>query len=315
MSELYRERNDLDAATQLLVRSKELGELAGLPQNPYRWRVALARIEEAQGDLERALELLDEAERLYVSDFFPNVRPVAAVKTRVWLRQGRVGDALSWAREQGLSTKDDLSYLHEFEHITLARLLLARYESDRAESSLYEALALLARLLHAAEEGERTGRVIEILVLQALAHRAHGDTPAALMPLERALTLAQPEGYVRMFVDEGPPMAALLRVAATRSIVPAYASELLAAFQSQDAMSADRFLVPTSPVQPVIEPLSQRELEVLRLFNSDLSGPEIARELVVALSTVRTHTKSIYGKLGVTSRHAAVKRAGELGLI
>ena len=121
-----------------------------------------------------------------------------------------MGEALGWAREQGLSVEDDLSYLREFEHITLARVLLAQYTSDRADRSLREAMGLLERLLQAAEAGERTGSVIEILVVQALAHQVQGDIPAALVPLERALTLAEPEGYVRMFVDEGPPMALLL---------------------------------------------------------------------------------------------------------
>ena len=183
MSELHREHNDLHAATQHLLRSKELGEHTGFPQNRYRWRVAMARIREAQGDLDGALDLLDEAERLYVSDFSPNVRPIAALKTRVWVAQGRLGEALDWAREQGLSAEDDLSYLREFEHITLARVLLARYKSDRADRSMREAMGLLERLLQAAEEGERTGSVIEILVLQALAHQTQGDIPAALAPL------------------------------------------------------------------------------------------------------------------------------------
>ena len=107
----------------------------------------MARIREAQGDLDGALDLLDEAERLYVSDFFPNVRPVAALKTRVWVAQGRLGEALDWAREQGLSAEDDLSYLREFEHITLARVLLARSKSDRADRSMREAMGLLERLL------------------------------------------------------------------------------------------------------------------------------------------------------------------------
>ena len=118
----------------------------------------MARIREAQGDLDGALDLLDEAERLYVSDFFPNVRPVAALKARVWVAQGRLGEALGWAREQGLSAEDDLSYLREFEHITLARVLLAQYKSDRADRSLLEAMGLLERLLQAAEAGERTGK-------------------------------------------------------------------------------------------------------------------------------------------------------------
>ncbi|MGI8549684.1 MAG: LuxR C-terminal-related transcriptional regulator [Dehalococcoidia bacterium] len=316
MSELHRERDELHAATQHLLRSKELGELAGLPQNPYRWRVAMARIREAYGDLDGALDLLHEAERLYVADFFPNVRPVPAVKTRVWVAQGRLGEALAWAREQGLSVADDLSYLREFEHITLARVLLARYQSDRADRSLLEAMGLLERLLQAAEAGERTGSVIEILVLQALAHQVHGDLPAALRSLERALRLAEPEGYIRMFVDEGPPIAHLLREAAARGILPAYTDKLLAACATREQRSAGDAPLPTSSAsQPLIEPLSRRELEVLRLLKTELSGPEIADALVVALSTVRAHTKRIYGKLDVTNRRAAVKRAAELDLI
>ena len=183
MSELSREQNDLHAAIQYLQRSQEQGEHTGLPQNRYRWRVAMARIREAEGDLEGALDLLDEAERLYVGDFSPNVRPVAASKTRVWVAQGRLDEALGWAREQNLTAQDDLSYLREFEHITLARILLAQYKSDRADRSILEAMGLLERLLKAAQEGGRSGSVIEILVLQALAHQAQGDLPAALLPL------------------------------------------------------------------------------------------------------------------------------------
>ena len=179
MSEVHRERDDLQAATQHLLRSQELGEHIGLPQNPYRWRVAMARIRQAEGDLAGALELLNEAERLYMGDMFPNVRPVPALKARVWIAQGRLGEALGWAREQGLSIDDDLSYLREFEHITLARMLLAHRMSARSDS-LHQATRLLERLLLAAEEGGRTGRVIEILVLQALARQRLGDIPAAL---------------------------------------------------------------------------------------------------------------------------------------
>jgi LuxR family maltose regulon positive regulatory protein len=247
MSQLHRERNDLDAATQHLLRSKELGEFAGLPQNRYRWRVAIARIREAQGDLDGALDLLQEAERLYVSDFFPNVHPIAALKTRVWVAQGRLGEALDWAREQSLSVEDDLSYLREFEHIALARLLLARYKSDRADHSILGAIGLLERLLQAAEEGGRIGSVIEVLVLQALAHEAQGENSSALVPLERALTLAEPEGYVRIFVDEGLPMAQLLSEAA-HGFMPDYMAKLLAVFEAEEHKSADEsHLPPTLP--------------------------------------------------------------------
>jgi LuxR family maltose regulon positive regulatory protein len=288
----------LPAATQWLLRSQELGEHVGLPQNRYRWRVAMARIRQAEGDLAGALDLLDEAERLYVSDFFPNVRPVPALKARVWIAQGRLSDALGWARETDLSADDDLSYLREFEHITLARLLLAR----RAQDSVDQAVRLLERLLLAAEAGDRTGRVIEILVLLTLSRQRLGDIPAALAGLERAVTLAEPEGYVRIFADEGPLMASLLRVLAKRGTAGNYVRRLLAAADD-------------SPVkQDLIEPLSERELDVLRLLGTDLNGPAIARELMVSLNTVRTHTKNIYAKLAVTSRRAAVRRGAELGL-
>ena len=306
MSEIHRERDDLPAATQQLLRSQDLGEHNGLPQNRYRWRVAMARIREAEGDLDGALDLLNEAERLYVGDFFPNVRPVPALRARVRVAQGELGEALGWARERGLSVDDDLSYLREFEHITLARVLLARYTAERAERSVQEATRLLERLLRAAEEGQRTGSVIEILVLQALARQARGDIPAALASLRRALTLAEPEGYVRIFADEGPPMASLLRAAAKQGIAPRYVRRLLAAVnKTEDSTPAS---------QGLIEPLSERELDVLRLLGTDLGGPEIARELVVSLNTVRTHTKNIYAKLGVNNRRAAVRRARELDL-
>ena len=306
MSELYCERDDLHAATQHLQKSQELGEHTGLSQNRYRWRVAMARVAQAEGNLAGALDLLNEAERCYVSDFFPNVRPVPALRARVWVRQGSFGEALGWAREQGLSVDDDLSYLREFEHITLARLFLARHEDERAERSVQEATRLLERLLLAAEAGGRTGRVIEILVLRALAHHAHGDMPAALASLDHAVTLAEPEGYVRIFADEGPPIVPLLRAVAKQGTRQNYARRLLAAVSGPGHSTAAE--------QALIDPLSERELDVLRLLGTELDGPAIARELMVSLNTVRTHTKNIYAKLAVTNRRAAVRRAAELGL-
>ena len=302
MSELHRERDDLPTATQYLLKSQELGEHTGLPQNQYRWRVAMARIREAEGDLGGALDLLNEAERLYVGDFFPNVRPVPALRARVWVAQGALGEALGWVRERGLSVEDDLSYLQEFEHITLARVVLVRYRTER---SVDDVTRFLDRLLRAAEEGARTGSVIEILVLQALAHQTQGDIPAALAALQRALMLSEPEGYVRIFVDESPPMTSLLRAAAKQGIAPSYVRRLLAAVdRTADTVG-----------QALIEPLSERELEVLRLLGTDLDGPDIARELIVSLNTMRTHTKNIYAKLGVNNRRAAVRRARELDLL
>ena len=307
LSELHRERDDLHAAKQHLLKSQELGEHTGLPQHRYRWRVAMARVAEAEGDLGGALDLLNEAERLYVSDFFPNVRPVPALKARVWVAQGRLGEALGWAHEQGLFVDDDLNYLREFEHITLARVLMARHEGERAGRSVHEATRLLERLLPAAEEGGRTGRVIEILVLRALAYQTLGDAPAALAALEPAVVLAEPEGYVRVFLDEGPPMTSLLRAAAKQATTRNYVRRLLAAASETGHVGPSK--------QALIDPLSERELDVLRLLGTELDGPAIARELTVSLNTMRTHTKNIYAKLAVTNRRAAVRRAAELDLL
>lgn len=307
MSRICYERNELDAAMQHLLTSSELGEHAGLPPNRYRWRVAMARIRAAEGDLGGALDLFDEADRLYVSDFSPDVRAVSALRARVWIAQGRWGEALGWAGERGLSVEDDVSYLREFEHLTLARVLLARDRAERFGGSIHEVTSLLERLLRAAEEGARTGTVLEVLVLQALAQQTQGDIPAALASLRRALSLAEPEGYVRTFIDEGPPIASLLKAAAKQGIAPSYVRRLLAAAKKIEG---------GPPVQPgLIEPLSERELDVLRLLGTDLDGPDIARELTVSLSTVRTHTNRIYAKLGVNNRRAAVRRARELDLL
>ena len=233
LSELYREQNDLESAIKYLQKSKKLGEQARLPRWHYRWCLAQARVKEAQGDLDSALFLLEEAERLYVRGPVPDAHPCAALKARVWIAQGKLSEARSWARTGGLSVDNDLSYLSEFEHITLARMLIAEYRREQADRSILDAVGLLERLLKAAEEGGRLGSMIEILALQALAHEAQGNLPLALEPLEQALTLAEPEGYIRIFVDEGMPMAQLLSEAAAAGMMPDYTRKLQAAFEAE----------------------------------------------------------------------------------
>jgi LuxR family maltose regulon positive regulatory protein len=324
---LYHEMGDQEAAAQHLLKSRELGEQSTLPDWPYRLCLAQAQLKEAGGDLEAALDLLHEAKRLYVRIPSPDIRPIEALKARVYVKQGRLPNALAWVHERGLSVDDELSYLREFEHITLAGVLLARYKREREERHIQEAMGLLERLLKAAEGGGRTGSVIEILVLQALAHQAEGDLHLALAPLERALTLAEPEGYVRIFGDVGPPMAELLsRLKDEGGRMKEYIHKLLTTFgqqkdvhpvgSAQDESSSLRLRSgqALSP-QPLVDPLSERECEVLKLLTTELSGPEIARELMVSMNTIRTHNKNIYSKLGVNSRRDAVKQAKELKLI
>jgi len=307
ISAILLERDDLEGARRRLSEAEALGEENGLPQNRYRSRVAMAAIRQAEGDAEGALELLTAAEPVYVNDFSPDVRPVAAVKARLLIAQGRLSEATGWVRESRLSATDELDYVHEYEHVTLARLLRAEGVRDRSERATSAATELLARLLAAADAGQRNGSAIEILVLLSLARQASHDLAGALAALERALALAEPEGYVRVIVDEGQPMAAMLKVASKRQVASDYVRRLLAAVVTAEG--------PTPVKQPLIEPLSERELEVLRLLESDLDGPDIARELSVSLATVRTHTRNVYAKLGVNNRRAAVRRAAELGLL
>jgi len=313
LSEVLCEQGNLESAAQHLDTAQQLGEHGSLTGWPHRLCVAQARLKEAQGDLTGSLALLDEAERRYVLNPLPE-RSIAALKARVWARQGRLAEAELWAREQNLSPDDALSYLREFEYLTLARVLILRHKTDPVDGDLRAALDLLARLLHAAESGGRTGSVIEILIVQSLAHQAQGDQPQALAALEHALTLAEPEGYLRIFVDEGEPMRWLIEKQSLSRDHPisGYTAKLLAAFQ-QPATALKLATVAHKP--DLVEPLSDRELEVLRLLRSELSGPEIAQQLLVSLNTLRTHTKNIFNKLGVNNRRAAVRRAEELGLL
>jgi LuxR family maltose regulon positive regulatory protein len=312
LSELHCEQGNLGNASQHLLKVEELGELGDVYL--YRWCLAQAQLKKAQGDLDGALDQLNEAERHYFRGPIPDVRPAAALKTRVWVWQGRLTESLGWTRERDLSVDDELSFLREFEYITLARVHIAQYMYDRVDSSINEAVGLLGRLLKAAEEGGRTGSVIEILVLQALAHEAQGDISPALVSLERALTLAEPQGYVRVFVDEGPPMALLLNKSLNRGIEPEYVRKLLVAFPDFEPEPADS-VQGQAPGSELVEPLSEREIEVLQLIAAGHKYQEVAEQLVISLNTVRHHTKNIYSKLEVNNRTQAIKKAHDLDLL
>lgn len=312
LSRVAWEHGDLDAAAEHLSQAERLGEAAGLPQNPYRWRVGLARLREAAGDLDGALALLEEAERLYVGDFAPDVRPIAA--DRAWLTalRGEVRGALDVLRRRGITVESDLSYRREYEHLALARILLAAHGTGEDHAALPQAIEALDRLLSATEAGRRVGTQIEVLVLLAGAHEAAGNRAKALAAMDHALGLAEPDCHVSAFTRNGPLVAGLLQHVGARRGGSPFAVGVLAAVRA--GQSGDGAHRPDRPAPGLVDPLSDREIEVLRLLCSDLDGPAIARHLVVSLSTVRTHTQHIYAKFGVTSRRAAVRRAHQLNL-
>jgi LuxR family maltose regulon positive regulatory protein len=306
-------RNDLAAAADHVHRAQELGEAAGLPQHPYRWRVALARVRAAGRDHAAALDLLDEAERVYVADYSPQVHPIHATRARVQLAAGDLAAAREWGRRHGVRTDDDPSYLSEYEHLTLARVLLASGSAvERAD-----ALSLLDRLLEGAEDGGRYGSVIEIELLRAVGRHLAGSPSSAMTALERAVELGEPDGWIRVFVDAGRPLDGPLRTLASRRPSSGYLRDLVAAREADHSGSGTATSAghDRDSAGSLVDPLSEREVEVLRLLASELDGPGIARELVVSLNTVRTHTKHIYTKLGVNSRREAVSRAHRLGLL
>jgi LuxR family maltose regulon positive regulatory protein len=312
LGEIAHERNDLDAAVQQIEEGIERAKQGTNPRMLLLGYIALSRTLQAQGDTDGALSALQEATR--VRQQYPLARgwvvpPLAAYRARLALAQGDMASAALWAQEEELRADGEVGYQRETEYITLARLLIAQDNAD-------EAVGLLQRLLENAEAGGRTSRVIEILLLLALSLQAQGDTGQAITPLEKAIALAEPEGFVRTFVDEGPPMAHLLREAAARGVMPDYAHKLLAAFEAEGHKGEYRpYLPPAPPAQPLFEPLSQRELEVLQLIAEGLTNPEIASRLILSVHTVKVHAHNIYGKLNVNSRTQAVVRAQALGLL
>ena len=296
LADVLREQGDLDAAAQHLEAARELGDRASLLENRHRWYTATAALLQAQGDLDGAIAMLDQAEPLFLPGYFPDVRPIPATRARVRIVQGRLDEARAWARERGVAPTDPPTYLAEYDQLTLARLLVA-------DGGAREALPLLDAVLDAALQAGRDGSLIEARLVRALAHHAAGEADAAAADLAAALTDGVPAGYCRLFLDEGQPMAELLARASGRD-VRTHAEHLLAAAQRP------------SPARRVSEEgLSERELEVLRLLATELSGPEIARQLYVSVNTLRTHTKHIFTKLDVNTRRAAVRRAAELGLL
>jgi LuxR family transcriptional regulator, maltose regulon positive regulatory protein len=315
IAQVLYQRNQLDEALRHAIKGveccRQVIELTELDVA----LVALAWIRLGVGDPDAALEAMEEACRTYPRpDVVALAYPARSERVRLLLALGRLEEATRWTREQGLTEQDEVSYLREGDHLVLARLLLAQSQPERA-------LGLLGRLDALANSQGRTGSLIGIRALRSLALQAAGYHQDALSVLGEALALGRPEGYVRVFADEGPPMAALLRsligarrqgrVVADAGAATEYLHQVIRTLQPATAQSDQ-----TAPaVLELIEPLTDRELEVLRLIAAGRRNRDIAAELVVTLETVKKHTSHIFDKLGASNRTQAVAHARQLGLI
>jgi LuxR family maltose regulon positive regulatory protein len=309
-AEALGELGDLDRAVQKAKKGVESLGSGSENLGAFGWsNLYLVKILFSKGDMAGAKEVIQQMENIVRDyDMHRSISiQISAWQARIGLEENELEAASKWVEELRSDASGKLPFLSEIECIVLARTLIAQESVD-------EATKLLRQLLVTAEAGEHTSRIIKILILQALTFQAGEDTIRALTALEQALTLAEPGGFIRIFVDEGPPMSRLLYKALSRGIASDYVRRLLAAFPDVEPEQAG----PPSTQAPepdLIEPLSEREMQVLELIAGGLTNPEIASRLFLSPHTIKVHAHNIYGKLGVHSRMQAVARARALGVL
>jgi LuxR family transcriptional regulator, maltose regulon positive regulatory protein len=302
-NQIFYEWNNLETASEQVHHCLELCRQWGQETFQAKGLVMLARLEQTHGNSDSAIENMNIAEKLIIEHHFAFKYTVWVKNAlvRLWIAQGNLEKASHIVQESGITAQDEIPYLREPEFLALLRLLLAQGNYDAV-------VDLSKRLLQKAETGKRTGRVIEILVLQALIFQGRKETEQALAVLKRALSLAKPEKYIRTFIDEGEPMVRLLHLARSRQIEEEYVTDLLSVIEKTTG--------PTQP-QPKLtnEPLTIREVEVLKHIEAGYSNQEIAEKLFISFTTVKRHISNIYTKLDVKSRTQAIAIGKELKLL
>ena len=312
MADLLVEWNALDSAEEHILQGMKAIDEAVVDADILALGCqAETRLKQARGDFRGALQALSEFERRARARqyFAPLISRCVAQQALTELRRGNMRAAADWAAGCGLRLEDDPWYPLEIEHLVLARILTTQKKASLA-------LQVLDRWLPEAIARERVRSVIEIQALRALALAASGNSATAIEAIRASVSLAEPQGYIRVFVDEGQPMAALLQQAVTHGMVPAYARRILAAFSAEAGPLAHAWpLHPDYGQDGLVDGLSQREVEVLHLIAEGASNQEIAAKLVISPATVKRHVSNIYSKLQVASRTQAIARARELQLL
>jgi len=307
--EILWDLNDIDNAFQFVSRGIELSKLEIDLTNLAWTHLVFVKVLYAKKDYAAAMKSILKLEKVAGKSYLPPwiVSRIVAWKAKSWLIKGNLDATQQWALERRLNSDDELVFSREVEYIVFARILILRGE-------LEDAVNLLERLIENAEVGGRITRMIEMLLVLVLARQAQGETDKAVAALMKSLSLAESGGHIRLFVNEGPAIVNLLHDALSQEISPEYIQRLLAAFPAiePEGVASTK---PQVDQSELIEPLSERELEVLQLIAEGLTNPEIATRLYLSLNTVKVHTRNIYGKLGVHSRTQAIARSQELGLL
>jgi LuxR family maltose regulon positive regulatory protein len=307
--EVLAELNELEEAIDQAKNGVEQAE-KGKDLAMIWWSyLCLIRVLYSMGDLAGAEEVIHKTRSATGENHMPSwvTIPMTAWQVRIWLTQDKLEAAAQWVKEYKPEPEGQPVYLGERENITRARILLAQERLDKA-------IRILEQLQASTEARGRVVTLIEILNLTAIIFHAANKTDQAFVLLEKAINIAQPEGYIRIFVDEGPPMARLLYTALEKGIAPDYVRQLLAAFPADQSENDSKAQTPTSEFDWV-EPLSERELEVLQLIADGLTNQEISTRLYLSPNTVKTHARNIYSKLGVKGRTKATAKARAMGLL
>ncbi len=309
LAEVALARANYQDALAFLDQAHALEPTSTLPGTKYRYHLTKALIKQAQEEFEAALNALAEAEFWYIRTPFVNLHAFDAVRARIYVQRGQLAQAADWANRQMVTLETPLTYLDEYAHISWLNVALARYQHNynqgQDEALLEHANTLSEQLITQAQLQNRITSLIELLVIQARIQLVKGQHPRALVSLENALTLAEPEGFRHIFLAVGHTLAPLLKEVTSRST---FAANLLTHVEPSPSYAFDA-------VDGLLEPLSERELEILRLLPTGRSSPDLASYLHISVNTVKTHLKNIYSKLGVHKRHEAVTRAQDLEII
>jgi len=306
LGNLYYEWNKRERAHHHFKAGIELGKQWNHSEILLAGYLGLALIEKSQGNFVEPFALLQELEAILSDNQAQMLLPaVLSFRARLWISQGNLTDANQWLHSTSLQLDGSLTYHQESDYITYARFLVAGQQWDDAER-------LISRLLEFADLGKRKARVIELLILRSLIQQGQGQSSLAEETLAHTLKIAEPERYIRSFVDEGPALAAIFyKLVANDETTSTYAAEILRAFGTQGIETKEKEISKNE----LVEPLSDREIEVLQCLAEGLSNREIALKLTISVSTIKTHTRNIYGKLGVTSRTQALAQAKIWGII